>query len=428
MSALKVNLLIALLFMGKLCCAKNTDAYTQSETCMYVNSLGGTCPLYSLHNLRENPPAPIKIEGTDIVISSESIKYQTEAVLLSFLGDESGAQLITDVYEASNDSESESERSNFIAENYTAYPAIPKILELAKDFKIVMLNEAHHVSRHRIFATELAKGLKRIGYTHIAAETFSNIKALNENGYPTIHSGPYVKDPEFAHFLREAASIGFQFIKYESSDVDREQGQAKNLAQFIDSHIDAKVLVYAGYSHIKETSSSEKGEQWMAQKFKEMTGIDPLTIDQVGGTPKFTDKLKDPIFSTIKINDGPIVWMNKQDNWLVASRYKNYVDLTVFHPYESKVNGRPDWLANDANRRELTLYTKQLGNEWPLVLKAYLKNEWDNEKNNAIPVDQVIIQENERVKTSLFLPSGDYVIRTETLGEPDKFIKIVEVL
>src|SRR4029453_18404047 len=64
----------------------------------------------------------------------------------------------------------------------------------------------------------------------------------------------------------------------------REQGQAKNLKErILDSDPNAKIIVHAGYAHIyKKPQIEKKGElHWMALPFQELTGIEPLSIDQV---------------------------------------------------------------------------------------------------------------------------------------------------
>lgn len=52
-------------------------------------------------------------------------------------------------------------------------PALATIVERARDARIVILNEAHNVSRHRHFAEQVLTALRPLGFSIFAAETFS---------------------------------------------------------------------------------------------------------------------------------------------------------------------------------------------------------------------------------------------------------------
>ena len=97
-------------------------------------------------------------------------------------------------------------------------------------------------------------------------------------------SGYYSNEPLFGEILREARRLGYTLVPYEAigatSQDARETGQATNLRDRIfRDHPDARVLVHAGYSHIDE-SGTLGGAKPMAVRFRELTGIDPLTVDQ----------------------------------------------------------------------------------------------------------------------------------------------------
>src|SRR5688572_13485606 len=49
--------------------------------------------------------------------------------------------------------------------------ALGEIVRRARDTRIVIINEAHDTPRHRAFSLEVAKALRPLGYTHLAAET-----------------------------------------------------------------------------------------------------------------------------------------------------------------------------------------------------------------------------------------------------------------
>ncbi|APS40262.1 hypothetical protein [Salegentibacter sp. T436] len=157
-----------------------------------------------------------------------------------------------------------------------------EISELARDTRMVMLNENHWYPNHRLFAIELLKKLKKNDYTHLALEALfpNQDQKINERGYPTFSSGYYIREPNFGQLIRKAKELGFVIIGYENQnrEINRELGQAQNLQKILEEHPNQKIFVYAGLDHIleKETKSGKR----MAAYFKELTGINPLTINQ----------------------------------------------------------------------------------------------------------------------------------------------------
>ncbi|WP_340077266.1 hypothetical protein [Leptobacterium sp. I13] len=159
--------------------------------------------------------------------------------------------------------------------------ALTKIKRIADNQKVVMLNEMHWHPKHRILAHKLLKPLKESGYTYLAVEALDKgvDSLLNKRTFPIKTAGYYTNEPYFGILIREALKLGYKIVSYDDfSSGDREQAQAKNLKKIIDEDPEAKVFVYAGIDHILEHNPPKKR---MAEYFKEYTGIDPLTIDQV---------------------------------------------------------------------------------------------------------------------------------------------------
>ena len=159
--------------------------------------------------------------------------------------------------------------------------------EIIGNHRIVILNEKHHYPIHRAFAELLLLALERKGFRHLAAETFTNLTETPGLRYPTINLGNYSREPMFGNFIRRSLSMGFKLVHYEyhgeGTDIaSRELGQAKNLVDrfFSKTSDQEKLFVYVGYSHVREKQNAST-YVWMAQKLKELTGIDPLTINQV---------------------------------------------------------------------------------------------------------------------------------------------------
>lgn len=129
------------------------------------------------------------------------------------------------------------------------------------NLKILALNEAHHVSSHRIFARYLLPYLKINGFTHIAIEALSQYdNNLNKRGYcQYLHTGNYTRDPEFANFIRDALEQGFQLIGYDTFQGDREILGATKICDDFTKDQGVKLFIYAGFDHIHKTNYLRDG-------------------------------------------------------------------------------------------------------------------------------------------------------------------------
>src|ERR1700722_12070140 len=140
-----------------------------------------------------------------------------------------------------------------------ARPALLVVDSMAANTRIVMINEAHHVPQHRAFAIQLLKHLRKKGFRYFAAETLAMYDHdLQTRGYPTNASGYYTAEPVYGDLVRTALKLGYRVIPYEAAGSfknaeEREQAQASNLVEAIfKKDVHAKVIIYAGYSHIDE--------------------------------------------------------------------------------------------------------------------------------------------------------------------------------
>jgi hypothetical protein len=265
--------------------------------------------------------------------------------------------------------------------DYQPKDAVATILALAGKHRVVMINEAHHVARHRAFAALLLEGLRKQGFRYFAAETFDHddMPALAKRGYPTLQTGYYCREPVFGDLVRQAVRLGYTPVAYEhrmkqsalraeAKDVarliaEREQGQAKNLqARIFDKDPKARVLVFAGYSHVrkvpevKQRGGKKVETAWMAARFKQLTGIDPLTIDQTSVMEHAKAACEHPAYRLAlekkKVVDRPVVLFDaKAGRSYVPPADRGAFDLVVFHPREIEQDGRPRWLRMGGYRR-----------------------------------------------------------------------------
>jgi hypothetical protein len=159
--------------------------------------------------------------------------------------------------------------------------ALPVIAELARDRRVVMLNESHFRGVHRAFLARVVALLDGLGFDALAAETFTPAapERLRASA-PGTDTGFYLADPLFAAAVREARALGWEFVHYEADTThdreSREAGQAHRLAEWLAAHPGRRLLVHAGGSHVSE--AAEAG--WMAARLAAATGLDPLTVRQ----------------------------------------------------------------------------------------------------------------------------------------------------
>jgi hypothetical protein len=153
-----------------------------------------------------------------------------------------------------------------------------KIAEIAKEHQVIMLNEDHYYPKHRLFAMELLEILKANGYNYLSLEAFNTVSTEKELT-PNYNNGIYTDEPYFAHFIRKAIALGFTVSGHENFDkgMDREIGQAKNVIKILEKDPKAKIFVYVGHGHLEKANTKDKR---MAEYFKELSGINPITINQ----------------------------------------------------------------------------------------------------------------------------------------------------
>lgn len=332
----------------------------------------------------------------------------------------------------------------FAKDNYfrNALTALPKKLEPQR---VVMLNEAHHIPAHRAFAINLLDELYRQGFRHIAIETLSakDTAQLNKRRYPVQESGTYQKEPLFGELMRQALKKGFNLIAYESEVACepmegkgdyycsnfRDSVQAQNLARWVKKNPDKKLFVYAGFSHIYESSDTE----WtrMAEFFKRFTAIDPLTIDQQYMTEHAIPQLEDPRYRTatdIKNIQTPMVAYVEDTVW----SHSNKVDITVFHPRYLNKSGslphyqikykRPDFYMLHNKRRPILISkdpkASRFSNELLPANTSMIMVFYQKEEGNRIPADVVELKKDQSEAILYLYPGAYEVIYLNKVGRP----------
>ncbi|WP_236978615.1 hypothetical protein [Membranihabitans maritimus] len=313
------------------------------------------------------------------------------------------------------------------------------ILKKADNKQIMIFNENHGNSRHRLFVKSILEELYDLGYRSLGLEGLSrfppgNEENLNSRGYeivnPKLPFIGYTAEPQFGELIREALSIGYYVYSYERVQGDFEGEvnpysermlltkdiQARNIVRKIfDKDPDAKTILYCGWGHCIESeqqwSHNYGKSKWMASFLKDLTGINPYTVNQALLSERFKFS-PNPFYSLLEEErenlpgEGrgePLVFVNEKGQGFNPNSYFS-VDLYVYHPSTKYINGRPDWLTYQENHEIYPLSGLEIGGtSFPLKVIAQVAGE----EKMAIPVDVMEVRnEQELISKALVLKEG----------------------
>ncbi|HJP99122.1 MAG TPA: hypothetical protein VJ862_11215 [Rhodanobacteraceae bacterium] len=267
------------------------------------------------------------------------------------------------------------------------------IPELAKNYRVVFLNEAHNLALTRTLTVRLLRRLREEGFNTFAVETLDrkDMAALAKRGYPTVVSGYYTREPIYAEMVRTALTLGYKVVAYEA-DGDRtgdarEAQQAENLWKILKDDPAARLVVNAGYEHIQKLGKF-LGVQSMAEHFVEDSGIVPLSVEQTILIPHQDRSMDHPDYDAI-INavhtTQPIVFLGKNGKpWSLRPGY----DVSVVFPEEHFRLGRPTWLSLLGIRVAYPVHGTVCRGHYPCMVSA----RYDDERDDAIPADRMVLE------------------------------------
>ncbi|MBL8535979.1 MAG: hypothetical protein JNM59_01095 [Hyphomonadaceae bacterium] len=273
---------------------------------------------------------------------------------------------------------------------------VEEIARAAIGRRVVIVNEAHERPQHRAFISDLAARLRHDGFTIYAAETLVP-GSTAARPWPLLSDGFYSREPTFGALLRRMRGLDYRFREYDdfspappAEDNDwrasierRESIQAANIQRILSEDADARLFIHVGHSHVLEQPDTQ-GNVWMAQRLKEASGIDPLTIDQTrytSGSDAFV--LCDPAQTNTRVD------------------YRIGAPLLIFD------NGRPAWRQRQG-QRPVSVPSVLLASEFATIVEARLAGEPDA----AVPADRLLLHPGETLP--LLLSPGHYRIESWT--------------
>lgn len=360
------------------------------------------------------------------------------ATLRSFVGDGEGAREAMERLGAPSRGSPPSAALAATLARCTPADALAEIVRQAATRQIVIINEAHHVPQHRAFTLALAERLRPLDFDWFACETYTaDCRALPQRGYPTRATGYYTNEPLFGDLVRRAVKLGYQPMHYEieydsasagataSGDMTdginrREIAQSTQLVERIfKNDPTARVLIHCGYSHATEDwSRPQDGRElaWMAARLAKLLGTDPLTIDQTEQTPGGAPQSASAAWSFAERQG----WLHRPtllrradgNSFVDGDGWAGRIDLQVFHPAMTLVDGRPDWMHATGDRRPTEVPVELEPEHGRHMIEAFLAAESDD----AVPLDRIVITAGEPCPVLLLAPGRYRVVAHDEGG------------
>lgn len=310
-----------------------------------------------------------------------------------------------------------------VLESAAAQNAIDAIVAEARKHQVVILNEAHHVPLHRVFADRLARELRKLGFDYLACETLDDrLPAPVAGGQVETSAGFYSREPMYGEFLRQALRDKWKLVSYDTGGRTeaknfvermrlREEEGLENLMQRIFARDPkAKVFIYVGYDHAYERPAPGKPSAYpmLAEILAKRLGTDPLTIDQAAMFAYPDRKGEHPLYRTVLdrfAQTKPFVLKAKGGGYEVLGSSRGRVDIQVVHPDEVSITktGRPLWMETQAGLRPQAVPAELLPAQGRRLIKAYRTDDGAD----AVPADMVMVEAGKK-PPMLMLAPGRY--------------------
>lgn len=241
------------------------------------------------------------------------------------------------------------------SDTVTYIDPIPKIIELAKKHRLLMINESHTKPLHRVFVAKLSQALAKTGFDYMGIEPLSRslddadtMTKFMQRGYPLFAELTYLRrDPIIGQAIEMIIASGYDLFAIEtdlpmplgtqSRIAHRESNNADRVIKFMGQNPKRKFVLYTGPHHLKE-ELDYSGNAWLAKFIKDKSKIDPLTIAQTDCYGRgYFDKGELGYAMPIDQNGTPISFGG--------------FDVIVIPPVEDGYRGRPLWLKTALGRQ-----------------------------------------------------------------------------
>lgn len=307
--------------------------------------------------------------------------------------------------------------------NFQPVDARDEIIRRAAQEQIILINESHIHPQHRYFTRSLLSDLRAAGFNYFGLEALSNCSSLpdtfpcdenlNKRGYPLYSkaSGSYIREPQMSRLIREAHRLGFELFAYESFGDARDSMQAVYIAQILAEDPEAKILVHCGGDHnieVPDTEVRERYQKRMGYFLKQMTGIDPFTINQYL-LSETHEGMATNLYRIINLPESS-VFIDKAGRLFSGwPGLEDRFDMLVYHPRTQYVMGRPVWLINEPGNCLYFPIKEMIEIDYPIIFKVWP----EGDQRAAVPVD-VIEQTGPEDIIPLILPGpGEYRLLME---------------
>lgn len=286
------------------------------------------------------------------------------------------------------------------------------ISSLHDSTRVIIFNESHYNPIHRYNLMTVLLALYSKGFRELALEGFDkNDTLINHRKYNWYNQGFYTAEPRYSNLINYAIRLGFRVHGFDDflKGHNRDSLQAVNLVKIVATNPAGKLVVLSGYGHMSECSSY----QYMGFHFKKMSGINPLTIDQVY-MPQYFSRNNEHLWLKHKFDSHsePVLFQLTNADSFYASR--DCYDVSLFSPTITYTKHRPTQLIHSDLFFKLKYRVKNIPNNEAIVFVTSCTDD------NAVPED--IYQYNiscddkflilfSTVKTnyiSLKLPSKEY--------------------
>lgn len=282
------------------------------------------------------------------------------------------------------------------------------ILERSKSERLIIINEAHHNSMHRVFTTSLLQELYDNGYRFFGLEAISDT-LINKRKFVTTESGYYTNEPQMSNLINEAIKIGYTIFNYEAlngkNGKEREIEQAINIANIINKNPNSKFLIHCGWEHVIEgTPVNKNWEKAMAGRLKDFAKIDPFTIDQTHYSEKGDSKYNSQHINFLNV-DYSVIMTNEKGVLFNGEIENNQTDCRIIHPVTKYKYDRPNWLFMSGERKKYRLPKDKIP-QFPILVLAYKIGVFEQK---GTPFDVIEILD-ENTIGNLILEKGKYKI------------------